>query len=564
LLALFWAIYAVWRWTEVGLSLGFMGWLILLGVGALTTLLFITWWLVASRIGWAECLLVFGTAIATGVAAALLSDQSVGPWMVMPGLPLIMTVWTLALAGMRKLSPSWRGRGLMALVGLSWAAFLLLRTEGLGGDFQLALRWRWSPTEEDVYLAELQQHGEPVPTSVSSAALSLRPGDWPGFRGPNRDGTAQGVHLGTDWNAAPPKWLWKRRIGPAWSSVVIVGDCLFTQEQVGAWETVVCLDAGTGKTLWSHKDAARHMDNQALAGPRATPTFAEGRLYALGATGILNCLDPATGQARWTRNIATDAGVKVPMWGFSSSPLVVGNLVVVFAGGADEDDKSLLAYRVDTGKPAWSAVAGRVSYSSPQLASIGGESQLLFVSDRGLSAFDPVTGALLWEHRTPAGPPGVPRSVQPRVVGSNAILFDAGADVGTALVEVAKKDWTWTATRRWTSGRLKPSFNDFVVHDNAVYGIDGLVLTCIDLQTGKRRWRDGSYGSGQLLLLGDQALLVVVTDEGEAVQVAANPNEHQELGRFKAIKGKTWNHPVIAHGRLYLRNAEEIACYPCK
>jgi len=108
---------------------------------------------------------------------------------------------------------------------------------------------------------------------------------------------------------------------------------------------------------------------------------------------------------------------------------------------------------------------------------------------------------------------------------------------------------------------LKPSFNDFVVHRDSIYGFDGRVLTCVDLQTGKRCWKEGRYGSGQVLLLGDQPLLVVVTDEGEVVLVAANPNEHQELGRFRAVEGKTWNHPVIAHGRLYVRNAQEIACY---
>src|SRR5262249_51876609 len=114
---------------------------------------------------------------------------------------------------------------------------------------------------------------------------------------------------------------------------------------------------------------------------------------------------------------------------------------------------------------------------------------------------------------------------------------------------------------RWVSRYLKPSFNDFVVHQNSIYGFDGRILTCVDLQTGKRRWKDGRYGSGQVLLLADQPLLVVVTDEGEEVLVEANPNEHQELGRFQTVEGKTWNHPVIAHGRLYVRNAQWIACY---
>jgi outer membrane protein assembly factor BamB len=429
----------------------------------------------------------------------------------------------------------------------------------MGGDGQFALRWRWSLTPEQKYLAQREREGEPGSPRVQRQALHLQPGDWPGFRGPNRDGTLRDVRIATDWNSTPPKKIWRRLIGPAWSSVVIVGDRLFTQEQLGDREAVVCLDAANGRTLWTHKDAARHDDVQGEAGPRATPTFAAGRIFSLGATGILNCLDAATGDRRWFRDIAADAGTTVPMWGFASSPLVVGDLVVVFAGG--DSDKTLLAYRTDSGKPAWSAPAGKTSYSSPQLASVGGKTHLLFVSDWGLSAFEASSGAVLWEYPTPSGSPGLPRAVQPRAVGPSRILFDAGADLGTALIDVAHTHRSWAATEQWMCRQLKPSFNDFVVYDNALYGFDGRVLTCIDLQTGRRRWKEGRYGSGQLLLLADQPLLVVVTDAGEVVLVAANPNERQELVRFKAIDGKTWNHPAIAHGHLYIRNAEEIACY---
>jgi outer membrane protein assembly factor BamB len=390
-------------------------------------------------------------------------------------------------------------------------------------------------------------------------SLTLGAGDWPGFRGPNRDGNLRGVRIATDWDSAPPQLVWRRRIGPAWSSIAVVGDRLFTQEQRGDQEAVVCLDAGTGHTLWSHQDAVRHEDAQSEAGPRATPTLAGGRVFALGATGILNCLDAESSDRKWSRDIAADARTKVPMWGFSSSPLVVGDRVIVFAGG--DSDKTLLAYHADSGQPAWSAPAGKVSYSSPHLASVGGEDQVLFVSDRGLSGFDPSSGALLWEHPTPRGNPGMPRAVQPQAIGPNSIVFDAGLDLGTALIEVAHTDRRWVPAERWVSRQLKPSFNDFVVYDDALYGFDARSFSCVDLQTGRRRWKEGRYGSGQVLLLSDQPLLVVVTDEGEVVLVAADPYGHRELGRFQGIEGKTWNHPVIAHGRLYVRNAEWIACY---
>src|SRR5262245_31348284 len=559
LLGCFWVVYVLWRWTDLGITFGFLGFLVLMAIGALVTLLFLIWWLAASRVPWAERFLMLGTAVLAGLGAALLSDRSVGAVFLLPGLPLVLTAWAVVLFVTRRRPARTRRLVLAAALCLAWGVFTLVRTEGSAGDGQPVVRWRWRPTAEEIYLAGLGRDGDAAAASSLRMAVSLQPGDWPGFRGPNRDGDLRGVRLATDWDAAPPQLVWRRRIGPAWSSVAVVGDRLFTQEQMGDFEAVVCLDAATGHTAWRHQDAARHSDVQGGAGPRATPTFADGRLFALGATGILNCLDANSGERHWSRDIATDAGAKSPMWGFSSSPLVVRSLVVVFAGG--ESEKTLLAYRTDSGQPAWVAPAGRISYSSPQPVSIGGQDQILVVSDHGLKAFDPSSGIVLWEHHTPAGNPGIPRSVQPRVVGPTRVLFDAGPDAGTTLIELSRQNQSWVPAEKWVSRHLKPSFNDFVVHDNALYGFDARTLTCIDLETGRRRWKEGRYGSGQVLLLGDQPLLVVVTDDGEVVLVAADPNAHQELGRFRAVEGKTWNHPVIAHGRLYVRNANEIACY---
>jgi outer membrane protein assembly factor BamB len=539
-----------------------MGFLMLLGVSAFVLLLFAIWWVVASKISWPERLLVIGCAVCGGIAAFVLGNKMLSPFLLLPGIPLVLTTWTLGLIVARNWHPRRRGVLLIVALCLNWGAYMLIRAEGMRGDGQLTLRWRWTNSAEELYLDTPEGKGQITGQAPATKGLTLLPGDWPAFRGPNRDGTMHKVRIASDWDSTPPKLLWKRRIGPAWSSVVIVGDRLFTQEQLGPKEAVICLDVETGRTLWSHLDAARHEDVQGGAGPRATPTFADGRIFSLGATGILNCLDAETGERQWFRDLAADTGTKVPMWGFSSSPLVTTDLVVVFAGNdRGEDDKTLLAYYKDSGKPAWSVQAGQRSYSSPQLVSVGAEQQLLFVSEKGLLAYDPSTGTTLWKHPTPPGNPGVPRAIQPRLVGTTGILFDAGPDLGTAFVDVNHSDGSWIPTQRWISRQLKPSFNDFVVHENRLYGFDGLVFTCIDLQNGRRLWKDGRYGSGQVLLLADQALLLVVSDEGEVVLVAADPSEHREVGRFQAISGKTWNHPVIAHGRLFVRNAEEIVCF---
>jgi outer membrane protein assembly factor BamB len=236
---------------------------------------------------------------------------------------------------------------------------------------------------------------------------------------------------------------------------------------------------------------------------------------------------------------------------------VVEGVVIVFAGG--DGPKTLLAYRQDSGEPAWQAAAGQLSYCSPQPATLAGRLAVLFFSDQGLTAVDPASGSVLFEHALPARQ--APRSIQPRVVGTSQILVSSEADLGTALLDVARDGEHWTVTQRWASRDLKPSFNDFVIHDGHIYGFDGRVFCCVDLATGKRRWKEGRYEHGQVLLLADQGLLLVVSEAGTAVLLDATSERHRERGRFQALDGKTWNHPVLAHGRLYVRNGAEMACY---
>ncbi|HTK76670.1 MAG TPA: PQQ-binding-like beta-propeller repeat protein [Gemmataceae bacterium] len=527
------------------------------------TLGFFIWWLLSRGLRFSQRLIVLGVAIAGAIAAVLLAHRSLGPITIMKGLPWMLTAWALWLVAARWLSSRTRFAGAIVVLLLAWGVWPMLRMEGLTGTGDPALHWRWSTSSEEAYLA---QRGA-APRRNSSAAtqpdgvtgtLVASPGDWTGFRGPNRDGVVRGVRIATDWNTTPPKLLWRKRVGPAWSSVAVVGNRVFTQEQRGETEAVVCRDAGTGSEIWSHEDPIRFSEILSGPGPRATPTFAEGRLYTFSATGTLNCLDAATGQRKWSRDVAAEAGAKTPMWGFASSPLVTHRLVIVFAGG--EGRKGLMAYLADSGDPAWSAAAGHDSYSSPQLATVGGEEQVLFLSERGLTAVDAATGSPRWEFAN-ANAHGAPRSLQPLAVAPDQFLISLGMELETADVEVSRNSAGFTASQRWASRQLKPSFNDSVLCNGCVYGFDGPVFCCIDARTGERRWKHGRYGTGQVLLLADQPILLVLTDTGEVVLVAASPDGHQELGRFQAINGKTWNHPVIAHDRLYVRNAEEMACF---
>jgi outer membrane protein assembly factor BamB len=374
-----------------------------------------------------------------------------------------------------------------------------------------------------------------------------------------RRGDVAGVRFDTDWNSSPPKELWRRKIGPAWSSVLIIDGRLFTAEQRGEQEALVCLDDATGRELWGHTDSVRFSDGQAGAGPRATPTFDNGRIYSLGATGVLNCLQAVSGKLNWSRDIVADSKAPLPMWGFSSSPLVTEGLVIVYGGAQKEN--GLLAYDADSGEPAWTAATGPVSYSSAQLVTFDGTPQLLIFSDAGLAAFEPRSGKPLWQFDKAST--GIWRVVQPRQLDDGSILIGC-EDLGLVRLDVEKKDDVWTATPRWTSRAIRPAYNDFVIAGDALYGFDESIFCCVDLNTGKRRWKAGRYGHGQVLRVSDQQVLVVVTETGDVVLVAANPDKHEELATLHAVSGKTWNHPVIAHGRLYVRNDQEMVCYELK
>jgi outer membrane protein assembly factor BamB len=364
------------------------------------------------------------------------------------------------------------------------------------------------------------------------------------------------VRIATDWSGSPPVELWRRKAGPGWSSFAVGGGLLYTQEQRGPDEIVTCREVATGRRVWRHKDAARFWESNAGAGPRATPTLFEGRVYTCGATGIVNALDAADGTAAWSRDLASDTGVKTPHWGFASSPLVVDDLVIVAARG------KLIAYDRATGTPRWQGPSDAGGYSSPQLATLGGVRQVLLLNGDGVLSVAPRTGKQLWAHAWSGD--GI---VQPTLTTDGDVLIGTGSGIGSdsgmgvRRLAVAYGPTGWTAQERWTSVGLKPYFNDVVVHAGHAYGFDGGFLACIDLADGQRKWKGGRYGYGQVILVRDQDLLVVLSEKGELALVAATPEQFKELARLRAIEGKTWNHPVLAGDVLLARNGQEMVAY---
>jgi outer membrane protein assembly factor BamB len=291
------------------------------------------------------------------------------------------------------------------------------------------------------------------------------------------------------------------------------------------------------------------------AGPRATPTLSDGRVYTLGATGIVNALQAADGAVIWSRDAAADTGAKVPGWGFAGSPLVVDDLVIVAAGGR------LIAYQCTDGVPRWTLKSGGGGYSSPHLVTIDGVAQVVLVNGSGAIAVTPATGAELWKYERPGD--GI---VQPGIAAAGELLIGSGSGIGSAEVGIRRVGIThrpegWSAEERWTSIGLKPYFNDFVVHGGHAYGFDGSLLACIDLADGQRKWKGRRFGHGQVILLSDQQLLLVVSEKGELALVAAIPDEFREVARSPAIVGKTWNHPALVGDALLVRNDHEMAAF---
>jgi outer membrane protein assembly factor BamB len=558
-LALYWAAHIIVGRLE---TFYFVGFLFNVGSAVLLAIFFLAWWWTNRRVSLRRRLYGFLLIVGGGLIVEPFCHGSIGWWgLLMSGVPVVLTAWVLWMIVAQKTCPALQWPGSVGVVALALGYFTLIRIDGLDSNLRADVRWRWKPSAEELFLAE-KGHTADGATDIGGSShvvqtVSLGPGDWPAFRGQDRDGVIRGIAIATDWDRTPPRLLWRQRVGPAWSSVIVVGGWLYTQEQRGEQEAVVCYDAGTGRELWAHEDAARFWESVSGAGPRATPTFADGRIYALGATGVLNCLDAATGERHWSHDIAADAGTRPPQWGYSGSPLVTGGVVIVFAGG--DGDKNLLAYHADTGKLAWAAPTGAGSYSSPQPATWGGENQCLILSDLGLTAVDPATGKILW--KSGSAMPGAPRTGQPHAVGTAQLLVGTYEGASVTLLDVNRVGSAWNVVPRWTSKDLKPEFPDFVVHQGHAYGFDVSIFGCIDLATGKRGWKGGRYGRGQVVLLADQALLLVMSEGGEAVLLSANPRRHEELGRFRVLDGKTWNHPVIAHGRLYARNAEEMSCH---
>jgi outer membrane protein assembly factor BamB len=435
---------------------------------------------------------------------------------------------------------------MVATIFLATGLWSMLRTDGMDAEARHDFAWRWAMTSEEKLMS---QASEKIQAKAPDSVTLSTEAEWPGFRGRNRDGIIYGSRLNSDWVKSVPVEMWRRSIGPGCSSFAVQGNLLYTQEQRGENEMVTCYNLKSGKPVWIHSDSARFWDSHAGAGPRSTPTLSAGRVYTLGATGILNVLNAANGSVIWSRIAAADCKIKVLPWGFTSSPLVIEDIVIVALSG------KLAAYNIVNGKPLWFGPDGGNSYSSPHLVTIDGVQQVILMSHSGALSVEPASGKQLWKYAWPIEE----RILQPTVISDGELLL-AGEYTSIRRIKVTRSQGNWSVKELWESTEMLLNFNDIVIHNGYAYGFDGPKIACTDLKNGKCIWRGNPY-RGWLLLLADQDLLLLLSEKGEMALVEANPSRFKELARFPAIKGKTWNHPVLVGDILIVRNSLEMVAF---
>ncbi|MDA8017881.1 MAG: PQQ-like beta-propeller repeat protein [Thermoanaerobaculia bacterium] len=454
---------------------------------------------------------------------------------------LLLVLWVMLASRL-----PWRRRlaVLAALVVATGSAAVLFEIEGVTGNLVPIVTWRFG--------------GEPVLGELSgSAQTATTPWDSPQFLGPRRDGVFPDAGLSTDWESMPPRELWRREVGDAWSGFAVVGETAVTMEQRQGGEWVVAYVLKSGEPLWSHSIAEVYESVIGGHGPRATPTIAGGTVFTYGSSGVLRALSLADGRLLWHQDVQQTHGARIPEWGYAGSPLVTPDgLVVVVAGG---DGQLFVAYDAETGEKAWQGGSDSAMYASPAWMEIGGVPQIVTLGDEFVTSVEPRAGRTLWQAEFETGHPKV---AQPMQLKGDLVLASAGYGVGSKLYRVsppASEGAAWSVEKLWDSPRLKSKFANFVQRDGVIYGLDDGVLVAIDPQTGERHWKKGRYGHGQILLVGDTIL--VQSEDGELLLVEATPEEHRELARMTALSDKSWNQPALSGRYLLVRNHKEAAVY---
>lgn len=494
---------------------------------------------------------------------------------------VLISLWFLLFGGgSRRIR-----RRIVGGTALAIVAFFVVFRPVYNGDMGV-YRWRWR------FAPNADQRLQRLTLKNEAADWHTTPRDYPRFLGEGYWAEVKGVELQTDWQAHPPRELWRREIGAGWSSFAIVGNYAVTQEQRGENELVTCYRLQTGEPVWTHSDTTRFDPPDAIGGlgdvgPRATPTIVGDRIFTQGGTGIVSCLDARTGSVVWSHDTPKEFGAVVTLWGKAGSPLVVGDTVVVSIGAptggwesgsmttpdvqateAKKYNSSLVAFDAKTGTVRWHAGSHQASYASPVLATLAGERQIIVVNESWVTAHRASDGQILWEHPWSKEGDTDASCSQPVPLDRDRLFLSKGYGVGCSLLAI-KKNATGqlSAFPLWdppVKNVMKTKFCNVVMRNGCVYGLDDVLLECIALDTGAVKWkkrRHPEFGHGQIMLIGDTIL--VLSETGELALVEANPQKYTELAHIQALTDAnvTWNNPAFSPPYLLVRNAREVACY---
>jgi len=469
-------------------------------------------------------------------------------------LNLSFYLWIRLLSGFPQ---ALQAKLVVVLLGLQLVLFGTIQMEGVYGNGRPVFAWRWNPLPAD----ELSDDEEVVvDLAANGMAISLPDNAaWPQFRGHNRTGVSPARI--PDWSKRPPREAWRKKIGAGWSSFAVAGDYFFTMEQRGDAECTTCYELESGRTAWMFTAAERFSEITGGEGPRSTPTFDNGFLYTMGATGVLNCLDAVNGQRMWSVDVLAEHDAMNCYYGMCASPLIDDNRVIVNPGGKGA---SLAAYDKRNGDLIWAAGDAQSSYASPQRVTLCGIPQILNFNADGLFSHRPSDGKVLWQVPWISNQAERNNVCQPIQVSGNRIFISSGYGQGCALFQLslATSDGqadSLSVKTVWQNRNLRSKFASAVFDGRHIYGLDEGILVCLDAATGERTWKSGRYQHGQLLLVGDK--LIVQAEDGSIAQVVASSEGFVELARINALSRRTWTHPVIVGKFLLTRNDREIVCF---
>ena len=380
-------------------------------------------------------------------------------------------------------------------------------------------------------------------------------GDWPQWRGPNRDGISKETGLLKQWPAGGPPLVWKATgAGGGYSSFSIANGLLYTMGLRGDREYIIAFSVATGKEVWATPHG-RAFRNDRGDGPRGTPTVDGERLYALGGSGDLSCLDAKTGRTIWTMNVLSKFGGSNTKWGISESPLVIGEKVLVNAGGPGA---SIVALKKTDGSLIWKSQSDEAGYSSAIPVEVGGVTQVVFFTGSRALGLDLRDGRLLWEYSRPSNDVA---NVATPVARLNRVFISSDYGTGGGVIEI-KADGK--AHEVYFTKDMRNHHSTTVLVGDHLYGFSSSILTAMRFDTGEIAWRDRSVGKGSLVYADGN--LYCFSENGVVGLVEATPTAYREKGRFEIKQGSlpTWTHPVVAGGRLYLRDQDTIYAFDVK